>query len=106
VLSGELFIFARFHSREGKENMVSSLLRKEVAAAREDPGCLAHQAYRSTRDPNLFFIHSRWVDEAAFEAHLKMPHTVRFAKHVEPLLDHELQVTRARPIDTYVASSS
>jgi len=90
----------------GQENMVSSLLRKEVAAAREDPGCLAHQAYRSTRDPNLFFIHSRWVDETAFEAHLKMTHTIRFAKHVEPLLDHELQVTRARPIDMSVASLS
>jgi len=86
--------------------VVSSLLRKEVAAAREDPGCLAHQAYHATRDPNLFFIHSRWVDEAAFEAHLKMPHTIRFAKHIERLLDHELQVTRARPIDTSVASLS
>jgi quinol monooxygenase YgiN len=104
--SGELFIFARFNSRKGRENLVSSLLSKEVAAAREDPGCLAHQAYHSTRDPNLFFIHSRWVDEAAFEAHLKMQHTILFAKNVEPLLDHELHVTRARPIDTNFASLS
>ena len=94
----ELFIFARFHAREGQEAGVAAALRDTVTPSRQEPGCLAIEAYRSTRDPLLFYIHSRWVDEAAFEIHAGLPHTVRFLERVRPLLDHELEVTRARPI--------
>jgi quinol monooxygenase YgiN len=90
-----LFIFARFHAREGNEESLAAALRDEVRLARVDPGCLAHAAFRSTRDPRLFYIHSHWNDEAAFEAHANLPHTVRFVERVQPLIDHELDVSRA-----------
>src|SRR3989442_13231275 len=51
---------------------------------------------RSTRDPRLFYIHSRWVDEAAFDHHAGLPHTVRFIERVQALIDHPLDVTRTR----------
>ncbi|SEE43677.1 Quinol monooxygenase YgiN [Rhizobiales bacterium GAS188] len=94
----EFFIFARFHAREGQETAVEAALRDEVDASREEPGCLAHDAFRSTGDPRLFYIHSRWTDEAAFEAHAELPHTVLFLKRVQPLIDQPLDVTRARPV--------
>jgi quinol monooxygenase YgiN len=40
------------------------------------------------RDPQLFYIHSRWTDEAAFERHAGLAHTVRFVERVEPLIGH------------------
>ncbi len=104
--AGELFIFARFHAREGRSHAVAGLLRKEVMSARGDSGCLAHQAYQSTRDPSLFFIHSRWADERAFETHLKMLHTIQFAESIEPLLDHDLQAIRTRPLEASTSSMS
>jgi quinol monooxygenase YgiN len=104
--TGELSIFARFHAKEGEEDVVSSLLGEEVRAAQGDLGCIAHKAYRSTGDRRLFYIHSRWVDEAAFEEHLKMQHTISFAEHIEPLLDHELQVTRTRLLEPAAVSPS
>jgi quinol monooxygenase YgiN len=94
----ELFIFACFHAREGQETGVAAALRDTVGPSREEPGCLAIDAYRSTRDPRLFYIHSRWVDEAAFDTHAGLPHTVRFLERVGPLIDHPLDVTRTRPI--------
>jgi quinol monooxygenase YgiN len=90
----ELFIFARFHSREGKEDTLAQALREEAQASQAEAGCLEHHAYRSTRDPKLFFIHSRWVDEAAFNAHISMPHTLHFVDRIEPLIDHALDVNR------------
>ena len=90
----ELFIFARFHSREGKEDAIAAALREEVEASRADAGCLEHQAYRSTHDARLFFIHSRWLDEAAFNVHVNLPHTLRFVERIEPLIDHALDVNR------------
>jgi len=59
-------------------------------------GCLSIQAFRSAGDPRLFYIHSRWVDEAAFDQHAGLPHTVLFIEQVQGLIDHPLDVTRAR----------
>ncbi|MBV9523764.1 MAG: antibiotic biosynthesis monooxygenase [Alphaproteobacteria bacterium] len=95
----ELFIFARFHAREGCERAVAAALSEVIAPTRDEAGCIAIGAYRSTRDPRLFFIHSRWADEAAFDIHAGLPHTVRFLALVEPLIDHPLEVTRTLRLD-------
>ncbi len=94
----ELFIFARFHARRGHEEAVGQALLDVMPPSREEPGCVSIHAFRSTRDPQLFYIHSRWRDEAAFERHAGLPHTVRFVGTVEPLIDHRLDVTRAERI--------
>jgi quinol monooxygenase YgiN len=94
----ELFIFARFHARDGEERALAAVLDRQIRFVRGEPGCLMIDAYRSTRDPRLFYIHSRWVDEAAFEAHAELPNTVEFLERVQPLIDHSLDVTRARPL--------
>jgi quinol monooxygenase YgiN len=93
-----LFLFARFHAREGNEGAVQRALAKVVAPSREEVGCIEIHAYRSTSDPRLFYIHSRWKDEAAFEIHAALPHTVHFIETVEPLVDQPLEVSRANRI--------
>jgi quinol monooxygenase YgiN len=94
-----LFIFARFHARDGRDVDLAATIRDTVAASRDEPGCLAIHFYRSTHDPRLFYIHSSWVDEPAFEQHATLPHTVRFLERVRPLIDHDLDITRATRIE-------
>ena len=94
----ELFIFGRFHAGPGNERALEEALGQVVGPSRAEAGCLGIQAFRSTRDPRLFYIHSRWVDEAAFEHHATLPHTVRFIERAQALIDHPLDVTRARPV--------
>jgi quinol monooxygenase YgiN len=94
----ELFVFARFHARPGHEGAVAEALRDVLGPTRGEPGCLSIHAFRSTRDPQLFYIHSRWKDEAAFDAHAGLPHTVRFVQRMEPLIDHALDVSRTERI--------
>jgi quinol monooxygenase YgiN len=91
----ELFIFGRFRARPGDEGAVENALRTVVAASREEAGCVSIEAFRSTRDSRLFYIHSRWANEAAFDTHAGLPHTVRFIETVQPFIDHPLDVTRA-----------
>ena len=86
----EMFFFARFHARPGHEQAVADALIDVIAPSREEPGCLSIDAFRSIQDPRLFFIHSRWKDEAAFEIHARLSHTVRFIERVESLIDHPL----------------
>src|SRR5271166_4185783 len=68
---------------------------KMLGPSREEADCLSIHAFRSIRDPGLFYIHSRWTNEAAFDHHSTLPHTVRFVERVEPLIDHAFDVTRA-----------
>jgi quinol monooxygenase YgiN len=94
----ELFIFARFHAAAGNEGAVAEALDAVVRPSREEPGCLSIHAFRSIRDSGLFYIHSRWTNEDAFDLHATLPHTVRFIERVAPLIDHPLDVTRAELI--------
>ncbi len=94
----ELFIFARFHAIAGSENAVREALDAVVRPSREEAGCLNIHAFCSIRDPGLFYIHSLWKSEDAFEYHATLPHTVRFIERVTPLIDHPLEVTPAQMI--------
>lgn len=93
-----MFIVARFRAHPGKEEEVESALLDTLGPTREEPGCLGIHAFRSIRDPRLFFIHSRWKDEAAFDIHAELPHTVHFIERVQPLIDHPLDVNRTEKI--------
>ena len=94
----ELFVFARFHARAGRDLELEEACRRVLGPTSEEAGCLSIQLFRSTRDPQLFYIHSRWVDEAAFDLHATLPHTIEFISHAEALIDHPLDVTRAEVI--------
>jgi quinol monooxygenase YgiN len=94
----ELFVFGRFHVGAGKEKEFAEALREVAVASREEAGCLEIHGYRSIRDARLFYVHSRWKDEEAFEVHARLPHTVKFLERAEELIDHELDVTRAERI--------
>jgi quinol monooxygenase YgiN len=95
----KFFNFARFHAREGQEGAVEAMLMAQIDPVREEPGCVEMDAYRSTRNPRLFYIHSRWIDEAAFETHAKLPSTDRFVERMQALIDHPLEATRSRSLD-------
>ena len=96
----ELFIFARFHALPGQEKSVEDALRKIIAPTRQqEPGCLEIHIFRSIKDARLFYIHSRWVDEAAFDHHISQLYIKQFAEEVEPLVDHKLDTTRATVIE-------
>ncbi len=94
----ELFIFARFHAKADREDALAAALADVLLPTRAEPGCRAIEHYRCIRNRRLFYVHSRWADEAAFERHAVLPHTVRFLQRVSSLIDHPLEVTRTRPL--------
>jgi quinol monooxygenase YgiN len=90
----QLTTIVRFHAQEGREEDVAALLRGLFVPVRAEAGCASFEVFHATRDARLFFIVSRWRDEAAFEVHALLSHTVDFIARVEPLIDHPLVVVR------------
>ena len=93
-MSSEIFIFARFHAKEGLQQSVAETIREVLGPTRQEAGCLSIHAYSAARDPRLFYIHSQWKDEAAFDHHAQLAHTMRFVETIQSLIDHPLDVTR------------
>lgn len=79
-------IIGEFVARSGHAPAVDAAIRKVVALTAQESDCLGISAWRSNRDPARFFIHSRWRDEAAFDAHAALPHTTAFITAIEPLI--------------------
>ena len=66
--------------------------------SRHEPGCMRIDVFETVREPVEFAIYSEWVDEAAFELHATLPHTVAFIAAAEKLLTHPVQGLRLRQI--------
>jgi quinol monooxygenase YgiN len=98
VSENTLFVFVRLHSRRGHEEQVRDALTKVVTSSRTEAGCVGIHAFRSGRDPQLFFIHSVWKDGGAFDRHATLPHTRSFIETVDQLLDEPREVTRTSQI--------
>lgn len=94
----EQYVFVRLLARAGNESAVEEALRDVMAPSREEPGCRSFHLFRSMRETRLFYIHSRWVDEAAFQKHAELPHTKRFLERVDPLLEQPREVARTQMI--------
>jgi len=94
----EVFIFARFHARPAEEERVKQALQEVVPPTQDEEGCLSIHVFRSIRDPQVFYLHSRWRSEEAFETHTRLPHTARFVQRVEFLLDHKVEAQRCTMI--------
>jgi quinol monooxygenase YgiN len=88
----------RFEPLAEKEMEFREELLRVVEPTRAETGCVAIHVFESLRSPFAFAIHSEWVDEAAFELHAQLPHTVRFLEAAARLLPHPVQGLRAREI--------
>lgn len=96
---GRLYVFARFHAKPGSERAVEQAILKVLGPARKEPGCLGANLFHSKRDSRLFYLHSRWRDDAAFDFHGEQPYTKAFVDEVVPLIDHPLDVARTLRLD-------
>jgi quinol monooxygenase YgiN len=89
-----MVLVARFHASEGQREVLRAALAELAPPTRAEPGCLSFEVLASNRDPDLFFIHSRWHDEAAFDHHAELPHTSRFLETATAAIDHGFDAQR------------
>lgn len=84
--------------RKGEEARAQSALTEVAEPTCAEAGCLEFRVLQSLRDPGLFFIHSRWRSEAAFDAHADLIHTRRFIDVMDALADQPAEIVRVAKI--------
>jgi quinol monooxygenase YgiN len=93
-----LHVMVRFEPLRGKEAAFREELLRVNGPSRAERGCLSLDVFESVREPFVFAVLSEWVDEAAFELHASLPHTLRFLEAAETLLTHPVKGLRLRHI--------
>ena len=76
----EFVVIAQYTVRPGEEEQVASALRNMQAPSRAEPGNLDYQVLRDPQSPGRFVLYERYVDEAAFRAHLDTEHFITWLK--------------------------
>ncbi|QPF82733.1 antibiotic biosynthesis monooxygenase [Bradyrhizobium genosp. L] len=94
----QLYFFAQFYAAPGNEGAVEAALHKVAAPSREEAGCRQFHVFRGSRDRTRFVIHSIWTDEAAFDFHATLPHTVEFLATMKGLVDRPPDLCRTEII--------
>src|SRR5215472_14972036 len=90
--------FIRFEPKPGKRAQLADELTRLLEPTRGEPGCTRIHLYEAIRDPSVFYFHSEWTDEAAFDAHTQTPHMVRFLSLIDDLITHPLKAVRTKRI--------
>lgn len=93
-----MHFIVRFEPLAGKAMEFREELLRVVEPTRAETGCVAIHVFQSLREPFVFAIHSEWVDEAAFELHARLPHTLRFLGAAGKLLTHAVAGIRTLEI--------
>jgi autoinducer 2-degrading protein len=75
---------------EVKDGMVDEFFSLIAANAKQsvetEPGCRQFDVLRVSGEPNRLMLYEVYDDEAAFEAHRKMPHLADFLAKVRPMI--------------------
>jgi quinol monooxygenase YgiN len=88
----QVYVFARMHARPGMREELRDAMFVVQGPTRKEMGLLGYSAFQSVMDPDEFYIHSHWQDQASFDRHAQEPHTVMFVAAVEKLVDHPFKV--------------
>ena len=95
--NGEVNLIATFRAQAGQEEKVRDLIVGYGEAVREEPGNVFFHVYTDLGDAHDFVIIERYLDQAAFDAHLSAEKGKHFNVQLQELIEgagSELQFLR------------
>ena len=80
----EYIISVEFEVKEGTLAEVLPLVIANANNSIQEPGCLQFDVVQDNANPNHLMLYEVYKDEAAFQAHGKMPYVADFVAKVRP----------------------
>ncbi|MFO1202553.1 MAG: putative quinol monooxygenase [Tabrizicola sp.] len=65
---------------------LAGLLAAQVAPTRAEKGCINYDFHVDAADPCVFVFYENWIDRAALDTHLAMPHLQPLFSQLDRLL--------------------
>ena len=77
---------------ERLDAFLESMLDDARGSVLDEPGCLRFDVVQDQKDPTRICLYEIYRDQAAFDAHLKAPHFLRWAETVKDWYAEAMQV--------------
>ncbi len=68
---------------EHREEFIEAMLDDARGSVHNEPGCLRFDVLQDQNNPNQIYLYEVYRDQAAFEAHLRAPHLIRWRETVK-----------------------
>ena len=84
---GHYSLMVDFQVNDGKMDEFLPLMKENArASVANEPGCLQFDVLHVQGEPNRLVLFEVYQDEAAFQAHMKMPHLAAFLEKARPMM--------------------
>lgn len=83
---------------EHRDAFIESMLDDARGSVNDEPGCFRFDVLRDDNDPNTIYLYEIYKDQAAFEAHGKAPHFIRWRDTVKDWHASPITVVRCSTI--------
>jgi quinol monooxygenase YgiN len=80
-----ILVLGSVTAREGRLDEALALSLEHVARSRAEPGCIAHAVHHDGENPLRLVFVEQWADQAALQAHFKVPASRAFGKALAEL---------------------
>lgn len=68
---------------EKKKDFIAAMLDDARGSVMDEPGCLRFDVIQDEEDPNRIYLYEVYKDKAAFDAHTKAPHFIKWRDTVK-----------------------
>ena len=79
---------------EGRQDFIQAALDDARSSLRDEPGCLRFDVLADQQDPGRFQLYEVYLDQAAFDAHLRSPQLALFRQATAELYAQPIQARR------------
>jgi quinol monooxygenase YgiN len=83
----EISVVVHFTAKPGKDGELLTWLKSLLGPTRKEPGCIRYELNQEVENKAAFTFAEKFVNRAAFEAHVKMPYALSFSEHLDDLVE-------------------
>ena len=83
---------------EQRQRFLDAIEVDALGSERDEPGCLRFNVLQDEKDPNVYYFHEVYKDQAALEAHRTMPHYAVWRAAASDALDGPTEATRCATV--------
>lgn len=83
---------------ERRDAFLESMLDDARGSVNDEPGCYRFDVLQDDNDPNTIYLYEIYKDQAAFDAHGKAPHFIRWRDTVKDWYASPISVIRCSTI--------
>ena len=96
-MTKKLDIIATIQCKPGTEKDVMAAVADCIEPSRAEDGCEKYDFYADLEVTGQFVFIETWADQAALDNHVTLPHFIKMAEIVEPLLVDGFHVQKLEP---------